>query len=386
MRRLLLSVLLCAGAARAEPVDRNWLPPGTNIEAAMAEEPRAVSAGGGALFLVTLGELVFHTPTLLGPKAGQIGLACRSCHPGGDRNARFFIPGASRHPGSYDGTTALFDPKREDGVDNPLEIPSLRGARLTAPYGHDGRFWSLREFTRHVIVEEFAGREPPAVVLDALLAYLLDLDFLPNPLLGPLNRLRDAAPLPAKRGETLFERYCASCHVPSTQFLDRRAHNVGTDGSFDTPSLRGVALKQRFFHDGRGDGLDSAVEMHLRAIGIGLDAMHRNDLLAYLAAIGDGERPSEPVTLEGRLAMFRRHLALLDRTLAEEDRALGGFIADALRGELGRIAERFEGTRENAVAWAGLLREIAALAPPRATETLKELRRLMAQPDGIRRR
>lgn len=386
MRRWLAALLLCAGAARAEPVDRNWLPPGTDIEAALAEEPRTASAGGQALFLVTLGELAFHTPTLLGPKAGQIGLACRSCHPGGDRNERFFIPGASRHPGSYDGTTALFDPKREDGVDNPLEIPSLRGVRLTAPYGHDGRFWSLREFTRHVIVEEFAGREPPTVVLDALLAYLLDIDFLPNPLLGPLNRLRDAAPLPAKRGEALFERYCASCHVPSAQFLDRRAHDVGTGGSFDTPSLRGVALKQRFFHDGRGDGLDRTVEAHLRALGIGLDAMHRNDLLAYLAAIGDGERPSEPVTLDGRLAMFRRHLALLDRALAEEDRPLTGFIADALRGELGRIAERYAGARENAGTWAALLREIGALEPPRAMEKLAELRRSMAQAGGNPRR
>jgi len=113
MRAWLAALLLLLGsAARAQPVDRNWLPPGTDLGAALAEEPRAVSAtrarGGTPNFLVTLGELAFQTPELLGPKAGQAGLACRSCHPGGDRNARFFIPGASRHPGSFDGTTGVF--------------------------------------------------------------------------------------------------------------------------------------------------------------------------------------------------------------------------------------------------------------------------------------
>jgi hypothetical protein len=372
--RWLAALVLLAGSAAAQPVDRNWLPPGTDLGAALAEEPRRVSAGGAALFLVTLGELAFHTPTLMGPAAGQAGIACRSCHSGGDRNARFFIPGASRHPGSFDGTTALFSAKREDGIDNPLAIPSLRGVRLTAPYGHDGRFASLREFTRQVIVDEFAGREPDAVILDALVAFLHDLDFLPNPLLGPLNRLTDRAPLLAKRGETLFERYCASCHIPSAQFLDGRGHDVGTGRTIDTPSLRGIALKRRFFHDGRADGLDDAVESHLKALGVGLDAMHRNELLAYLAAIGDGEQPSEAATPKRQIATIARYLTLLDRTLADEDRALAGFIADAIRGEIGRIHDQFDDAklRDATREWAVQLRDLGE--PPQAYARLRALK------------
>jgi hypothetical protein len=378
MRRIGAGLLLLAASAAAEPVDRNWLPPGTDLGAALAEEPRQVSAieqaGGTRPFLVVLGELAFRTPALLGPAAGQSGLACRSCHPGGDRNLRFFIPGASRHAGSFDGTTALFAPKREDGIDNPLQIPSLRGVRFTAPYGHDGRFTSLREFTRQVIVEEFAGGEPPEVILDALVAFMHDLGFLPNPQLEPLNRLVDGASLPAKRGERIFDAFCARCHIPSSQFIDRRAHDVGTGGTFDTPTLRGVALKDRLFHDGRARGLDDAVESHAKVLGIALEPMHRNDLLAYLAAIGGGEQPTEAVTPKRQIQAIERYLDLLDRTLADEDMALSGFIADAIRSEIGRLHDRFEEPAIKAAAldWAARLRELGA--PPAAYERLKALK------------
>jgi len=372
MIRGAILALLIAGTAAAEPADRHWLPPGTDLEAALAETPRRVSAGGERQFLVLLGELAFHTPTLFGPNAAQVGLACRSCHPGGDRNRQFFIPGASSHPGSFDGTTSLFAPKQEDGRANPLRIPSLRGVRLTAPYGHDGRFWSLREFTRHVIVEEFAGHEPGDVLLDALLAFQLDLNFPPNPLLGPLNRLIDAAPMPAKRGETLFARYCNECHTASAQFLDRRGHDVGTGATIDTPSLRGLALRDRYFHDGSVASLDTAVALHLQALGLRLDPTHRNDLLAYLAAIGDGAWALEPATYAAERARIERYLGLLDRTLAEEDRVLTGFICDAVRGELGRLHTRFP--EPELRAWALEMREIGLLAPPAAVQRLAALR------------
>jgi hypothetical protein len=41
-------------------------------------------------------------------------------------------------------------PKTDDQVLDPLTIPSLRGAHLLAPYGHDGRTLSLLMTFRHV--------------------------------------------------------------------------------------------------------------------------------------------------------------------------------------------------------------------------------------------
>ena len=95
----------------------------------------------------------------------------------------------STRPGNFDTTGPLFNPKADNVVLDPVRIPSLRGARYLAPYGHDGRMASLRDFVRNVIVNEFAGPEPSPVIVDAIVAYIQDIDFLPNPSLGPGGRL-----------------------------------------------------------------------------------------------------------------------------------------------------------------------------------------------------
>ena len=46
------------------------------------------------------------------------------------------------------------------------------------------------DFTRNVIVNEFGGAEPTPFMLDALVGYMLEFDFLPNSMLtadGPFN-------------------------------------------------------------------------------------------------------------------------------------------------------------------------------------------------------
>ena len=91
------------------------------------------------------------------------------------------MPKMSTRPGNFDTTGPLFNPKADNGVLDPVRIPSLRGARYLAPYGADGRMASLRDFVRNVIVNEFAGAEPPPAMLDAIVAYIQDIDFLPNP-------------------------------------------------------------------------------------------------------------------------------------------------------------------------------------------------------------
>src|SRR3981189_311735 len=78
---------------------------------------------------------------------------------------------------------------RKPTISCSIRSGSLRGARYLAPYGHDGRMSSLRDFVYNVIVNEFAGPEPSPVILDAIIAYINDIDFLPNPNLGPAGRL-----------------------------------------------------------------------------------------------------------------------------------------------------------------------------------------------------
>jgi cytochrome c peroxidase len=171
---------------RAEPLleRAGILPPGTDFGQPALEVPRQVLAverlGGEQSFLIGLGNLAFCSPLILGEPARSAGISCNTCHVGGDGNPAFFLPGHSSRPGTVDVTGPAFNPKTDDRLFNPLAIPSLRGIRQTAPYGRNGRTASLREFTRHVIVQEFAGAEPDPLLLDAVVAYMQQIEFLPN--------------------------------------------------------------------------------------------------------------------------------------------------------------------------------------------------------------
>ena len=172
--------------------------------------------------LIALGDMAFDSTLIFGEPARSLAITCNTCHNKGVTNPNFFIPGLSRISGGMDVSNSFFGGHANNGVFDPIDIPDLRGVRFTAPYGRNGRFDSLREFTRNVIVNEFSGPEPEPILLDALVAYMLEFDFLPNPALAPDGTLNEAASAAARRGETIFNRpfaqmsgrSCASCHAP----------------------------------------------------------------------------------------------------------------------------------------------------------------------------
>lgn len=149
-----------------------WLPAGSLSAQALTRQPREVQEGGShQSFYAEFGRLAFRSPDILGGTARKAGLSCQACHTNGDINRDFFIPGLSDRAGRVDVSHAFWHARAEDHRDNPLEIPSLRAAKTRERFGHDRRSGSLREFTRRVIVTEFGGAEPHAVLLDALVAY-----------------------------------------------------------------------------------------------------------------------------------------------------------------------------------------------------------------------
>ena len=85
------------------------------------------------------------------------GISCATCHTNGASNAKLFVPGLSTRPGNFDTTGALFNPKADNHVLDPVRIPSLRGARYLAPYGHDGRIASLRTGIKMVLKDLVTG-------------------------------------------------------------------------------------------------------------------------------------------------------------------------------------------------------------------------------------
>jgi cytochrome c peroxidase len=364
------------GPARAFPVDgdQTTLPVKTELDEDALDKPREVFRSevgpGGKSYMVDLGDLAFGSPAILGGVARQAGVSCSTCHVNGAGNANFFIPKMSTRPGNFDTTGPLFNPKADNFVLDPVRIPSLRGARYLAPYGHDGRISSLRDFVRNVIVSEFAGPEPSPVILDALIAYINDIDFLPNPNLGPAGHLMGQVSDAERRGEALFRKpfphdpglSCAGCHVPSAAFVDHQQHDVGSGGLFKTPTLRNADFNAPYFHDGRYDNYDQVVTHFDSVFDLGLSAQDRHDLVAYLIAVGDGVRPYEHEGASAALKEINNFTVVLGTAIPADDKEIIALAVDTIGGELRELTERYPDRKNTSVSGGQQERGMARLA------------------------
>jgi cytochrome c peroxidase len=339
--------------------DQTALPAKTELNEDALRRPREVfhsEITGRRSELIKLGNLAFSSPSILGNVAQQAGISCETCHVNGAGNARLFLPKMSTRPGNFDTTGPLFNPKADNGVLDPVRVPSLRGARYLAPYGADGRMASLRDFVRNVIVNEFAGAEPSPAILDAIVAYIQDIDFLPNQSLGPTGRLVGKISDSERRGEALFAKpfphdsglSCAACHIPSAAFVDHRQHDVGSGGLFKTPTLRNADFNAPYFHDGCFDSYDQVVAHFDRVFELGLSAQDQKDLVAYLTAVGDAAMPYE----QGAGAVLKEiddFASLLATAIPAGDKETVALAVDTIGGELRELTEHYPDRKDTSV-------------------------------------
>jgi hypothetical protein len=358
-----LSILALHGHAVAFPVDgdQTVLPAKTELNEDAIDKPREVFRSeivGAKSYLISLGNLAFSSPAILGEVARQAGVSCETCHVNGAGNAKFFMPKMSTRPGNFDTTGPLFNPKSNNLALDPVRIPSLRGARYLSPYGHDGRMASLRDFVHNVIVNEFAGPEPAPGILDAIVAYIQDIDFLPNPSLGRGGRLTGAISESERRGETLFSKpfphdpgmSCAGCHVPSGGFVDHQQHDVGSGGLFKTPTLRNADFNAPYFHDGRFDNYDQVVGYFDRVFDLGLSAQDRRDIVAYLTAVGDGAQPYERDGAGATLKEINDFNTVLATAIPEGNKEIVALAVDTIGNELRELTERYPDRKNTSVS------------------------------------
>jgi cytochrome c peroxidase len=342
--------------------EQTVLPPGTELNEDALYQPREVfrseSAGGRKSYLVNLGDLAFNAPAILGGAARQAGMSCNTCHVNGAANPKLYVPHMSTRPGNFDTTGPLFNPRADNGALDPVRVPSLRNARSLAPYGNDGRIASLRDFVRNVIVNEFAGPEPSGAILDAMVAYVLDIDFLRNVSVGPAGRLTARTSDAERRGETLFAKpfphdpamSCATCHVPSGAFVDHAAHDVGSGGLFKTPTLLNADFNAPYFHDGRYDSYDQVVAHFDRVFDLGLTPADKHDLAAYLTAVGDGERPYEHDGVGAQLKEITDFASVLDVAIPDHDNAVIALAVHTVDIELRELTEQFPDHKDPSVS------------------------------------
>jgi cytochrome c553 len=360
--------------------EQTGLPVGSDLNDDAANNPREIfhseAARGRRSYLSNLGNLAFNSPYTLGETAQKAHMSCGTCHVNGASNARLFIPGLSTRPGTFDTTGPLFNPKSDNGVLDPVTIPSLRGARYQAPYGHDGRTGSLRDFVHNVIVNEFAGREPSPQILDAIVAYVDDIDFLPNPNLDATGRLKPSADLSLRRGQALFSKpfphdhsvSCASCHVPSAAFVDHREHDVGSGGLFKTPTLLNADFNGPYFHDGRFDSYAQVVDHFNRVFDLGLGTRDRADLATYLAAIGNGVRPEYRLTGVNVLEDENGFASVLDIAIAQHDIEVVALATRTVSEQLQDLADHYPDPPSDGVAGGADQRRLPGGASSGANE------------------
>lgn len=339
----------------------SWLPPGTNLNdqdplplLALNFEERGFEETD--LPLVAFGDMLFDSPAIFGEPARNFGIACSTCHNRSDINRDFFIPGISHQTGAADVDGSFFNPIFNDQRSDSLDIPSLRGIRFTGPYGRDGRFGSLRDFTRNVIVNEFGGEEPSPFMLDALVAYMLEFDWQPNSLLNKDGTLNQNASDAALSGEVLFNtpfdgmggRACSTCHIPSANFIDRLSHDIGSgnpasefarDSAFDTPTLINTAYTAPYMHDGSLATLADVVEWFDGNFDLGLSMDDKADLTAYLDAVGQADTPWEIFDDENTRfgldwAELSTFLSTLDTLIAMEDGPHAILLLDTVAADL----------------------------------------------------
>jgi Di-haem cytochrome c peroxidase len=342
-------------SAHASPVSDNktGLPIGSELDEDAIDNPREIfhseALHGHKSYLSNLGNLAFNSPYILGDVARKAHISCGSCHVNGASNPKLFIPGLSTRPGNFDTTSSLFNPKTDNGVLDAVTIPSLRGVRLLAPYGHDGRTASLRDFVRNVVVNEFGGPVPSQQILDAIMVYIEDIDFLPNPKLDQAGRLKSGADASQQRGEVLFAKpfphdpglSCAGCHMPSAAFVDHRQHDVGSGGLYKTPTLLNADFGAPYFHDGRFDNYGQVIDHFDRVFELGLSAQDRADLTAYLTAVGDGARPQYHLTGTNVLSDIDDFVSVLDIAISSHDTEVIALTAQSAGDLLQGLADHY---------------------------------------------
>jgi mono/diheme cytochrome c family protein len=204
-----------------------------------------------------------------------------------------------------------YDPRYNvDGMSFPVDIPPAYGLKASphATFTGDG---DIRYWNNYVAVTQMGGQ---GTFVDDRIGVNKTLPAGTEDLVKPkLDGLRayqfslgvpDSMPILEKtvvtgneaNGKAVFEQRCASCHrgdgrteetlhAPADTGMDPTYANRSASKKYRTTPLRGLAQHPPYFHDGSAATLPAVVEHYDQALGLGLSATEKADLIAYLKAI-----------------------------------------------------------------------------------------------------
>ena len=158
--------------------EARWISADSDVAYVLTHSPAeclSPSGGNGIDYQRVLGRAAFNSPFLLGGQAARNHLSCNSCHLNGHDNAQFFLAGLSGTPGSADVTSSIFSKVREDGVFNPVRIPTLVGAKGKEEFGSVAPVPTIHAFVEGAVKDEFQG-EASASIIAAVSEYVAQLE------------------------------------------------------------------------------------------------------------------------------------------------------------------------------------------------------------------
>ncbi|WP_181703034.1 cytochrome-c peroxidase [Chthonobacter albigriseus] len=249
-----------------------------------------------------LGKALFFEPRL----SGAENMTCASCHnPSfgwevpvetavGSQNTRLgrqaptVLGSAWIHPFFWDGRAATAEAQAKGPIESPAEMNlplEVAVQRLSAIKGYSAWFDQV-----------FPGT---SVTPDTIVAAIATFERTVVPSYAPFDAWvdgdADAISDSAKRGFDLFvgKARCAGCHT-GWNFTDNKFHDIGTTDAdpgrgtfepanpkaqfaFKTPSLRDIAQRGPYMHNGKVPTLQAAVEHYLSG---GIDRPSRSSLMA----------------------------------------------------------------------------------------------------------
>ena len=250
--------------------------------------------------LIPLPQAEFNATDARKVTEGTLGVTCLDCHVNGHTNAAFHLtpdirPQARRFR---------------------LDTVSLRGVFNQQIHGSKRSLRSIEDFTEfeqrtayfNGDIADAAKKgvaEPDRPTQVAMMAQMQNMfDFPPAPKLLPTGRLDPAqATELEKLGEQVFlgKGQCASCHIPTTFFLDNNMHDlrlerffkpqvindqlIQGDGPIKTFTLRGIKDSPPYLHDGRLLTLEDTVEFFNLVLGLKLEAREKEALVHYMRAL-----------------------------------------------------------------------------------------------------
>jgi mono/diheme cytochrome c family protein len=154
----------------------------------------------------------------------------------------------------------------------PRRTPSLAGrVDRDGPFGWNGESRDLATHVTTTIARNLGGEGLADHDLADLVAYL-----------RAMPRPRRAAP--GRGAEAFAAAGCGSCHVGGGG-TDGERHDVGSGGSFVTPSLVGLGHSRSYFHDARYRSVDELLAKTQDKMGAPVTEQDRAALAAYLDSL-----------------------------------------------------------------------------------------------------